>query len=95
VYWNTPAGKADVVTTDETSVSNLINTHAAKYRYGVYRFEISPDGTFYRVELTNPDGRRTIVLTVFRDAFAETIKENSLAEAIVRNLDRELGATLR
>jgi len=70
---------------------NLMSARAAQYGYDVYRIDPNADGKSYRVELTSPvEGKRTVLMTVFEDALAETSREGKLAEAIVLNLDNEL-----
>jgi hypothetical protein len=78
------------VTPEEVRLSNLIDQRAAQRGYGVQRIEPSPDGGFYTVELSSPEGKRTKNIVIFRDAVEQTVIENRLADAIAQNIDREL-----
>jgi len=70
---------------------SLVGARAAQYGYDVYRIDANADGKSYRIELTSPvEGKRTVLLTVFEDALAATLREGKLAEAIALNLDNEL-----
>jgi hypothetical protein len=70
---------------------SLISARAARYGYDVYKFDVNSDGKSYRAELTSPlEGKRTVLLTVFEDALAATLRESKLAQAIALNLDNEL-----
>ena len=78
------------MTPEEVRLSNLIDQRAAQYAYGVQRIEPSPDSSFYKVELTSPERKRTKSIVIFRDAVEQTARENRLADAIAQNIDREL-----
>jgi hypothetical protein len=78
------------VTAEEVILSNLIDQRAAQHGYGVQRIEPSPDGSFYKVELTSPDSKRTKSIVIFRDAVEQTARQNRLVDAIAQNIDREL-----
>jgi hypothetical protein len=74
----------------------LISARVAQYGYDVYRFDAHADGTSYGVELTSPaQGKRTVLLTVFENTLAETVREGRLAEAITLNIDNEFRGVRR
>jgi hypothetical protein len=52
--------------------------------------EPNPDGTFYTVELSSPEGKHTKSVVIFRDAVEQTARDNRLVDAIAQNIDREL-----
>ena len=74
----------------------LISARVAQYGYDVYRFDAHANGTSYGVELTSlAQGKRTVLLTVFENTLAETVREGKLAEAITLNIDNEFRGVRR
>jgi len=69
----------------------LISNRVARYGYDVYRFDPSPYGCFYKLDLTSLEQRkRNLCLAVFEDVVQKTSEDGELAEPITRNLDDAL-----